>query len=161
MVAQAFFKTAKHIACYLPFREEIDTIPLIQKIVEANKKCYLPLLDHANKKLLFAEYKPGDALITNNYGILEPLHTAKKIIPEALDVVLMPLLAVDRKGHRLGSGGGFYDRTFSFLAQQLSKKPLLIGYAYAIQLTDELPSEPWDIALDGVVTEENFQLSHQ
>ena len=88
--------------------------------------------------------------------ILEPQDKAKKILAEDLDLVITPLLAFDAKGHRLGTGGGYYDRSFAFLYSNMKKKPLMIGLAYSFQAAECLPTDPWDIALDGVITEEKY-----
>jgi len=96
--------------------------------------------------LIFVTHKPGDPVITNRYGILEPNSNA--IVPlELIDVLLIPLLAFDQRGHRLGFGAGYYDRYLS----NNSKRPMLIGLAYPWQEVARVPNDPWDIALDDVV----------
>lgn len=72
-----------------------------------------------------------------------------------IDLVLLPLVAFDQSGNRLGMGGGFYDATFTHLKSKKTK-PLFIGLAYQSQLVENLPSDPWDLPLDGVCTEESF-----
>ncbi|MCI1711110.1 MAG: 5-formyltetrahydrofolate cyclo-ligase [Chiayiivirga sp.] len=108
--------------------------------------------------LRFAPWLPGETLQTNRYGIPEPvLATPAQFAPEAIDVVLVPLLAFDRRGARLGSGGGYYDRSFAFLREQSRPaRPLLVGVGYAFQQVGSLPVEPWDVALDYVATEEGM-----
>lgn len=125
---------------------------MIDCIWQANKICYLPVLTD-DKKLIFSLYQQNGKLQLNRYGILEP---SEHIIldHQELDMVIMPLLAVDQTGFRLGSGGGYYDRTFA----EVEKKPLLMGLAYAAQITASLPHDPWDIRLDGVITEEKMFL---
>ena len=149
------FASSKTIACYLPFQSEFNSEPLIEVIWQKNKICYLPILTE-KKSLYFVRYDQGDPLILNRYAIREPQNTAKIIPAEKLDLVMMPLLAFDLAGHRLGIGGGYYDKTFSFLHDHPTKKPLLIGLAYAAQQAEQLPADPWDIHLNGVVTEEGF-----
>lgn len=75
---------------------------------------------------------------------------------EDLDIVITPLAAFDLQGHRLGTGGGYYDRTFAFLQKNTVKKPKIIGLAYAEQQAELLPHDQWDIDLDGVVTEKGI-----
>jgi 5-formyltetrahydrofolate cyclo-ligase len=83
---------------------------------------------------LFSIYEPDDVLKKNRFGILEPEINFKKIIPAwALDIVFTPLIAFDSEGNRLGMGGGFYDRTFSFLHNSKRSHPHLIGLAYEFQ----------------------------
>jgi len=75
--------------------------------------------------------------------------------PHALDLILLPLVAFDKSGHRLGMGGGYYDRTLAFLAhRRLWRKPHLLGTAYQFQQLETLPTQPWDIPLDGIATEQ-------
>lgn len=147
-------KHCQHIACYLSFKDEFETSPLIESIWQAKKQCYLPVLSKDNEKLLhFVHYKYGDALHLNRYSILEPVNSAPIISPEQLDIVITPLIAFDNQGHRLGTGGGYYDRTFAFLHSTVEKPPQLIGLAYAAQQANRLPFDPWDILLDSIVTE--------
>jgi 5-formyltetrahydrofolate cyclo-ligase len=152
---QALFKQSEYIACYLAVKDEFDCSPLIEAIWQAKKNCYLPLLTEKNT-LGFARYNAGDPLRPNRYAILEPAKTAHLMTPENLDCVLMPLVAFDKEGHRLGAGGGYYDRTFSFLKMGKAKKPRMIGIAYAVQQALSLPSDPWDIVMEGVITETEF-----
>lgn len=157
LLQEAIFKKSTHIACYLSFQDELNTAPLIESIWQANKKCYVPVLAEKEHKVLqFVLYHYGDPLHKNRYSILEPVHKAKVIPVEELDLVITPLVAFDRRGHRLGAGGGFYDKTFAFLQEQKKKTPKLIGFAYAAQEAEELIKDPWDIHLDGIVTEKEF-----
>lgn len=150
------FVNSEHVACYLPFKDEFDALPTIEAIWRAKKQCYLPvLLEKEEKFLCFVHYAYGDALRQNRYSILEPSNITKQLLPEQLDLVITPLIAFDAKGHRLGTGGGYYDRTFANLAHQV-KKPQLIGLAYKAQQADALPADPWDISLQGVITESGF-----
>lgn len=146
------FSKSKHISCYLPYQNEIDTMPLIQAIWQANKICYLPILIEG-RSLNFVRYDEGDKLHSNQFSILEPVNTSRRVAPEKLDLVVTPLVAYDLQGHRLGTGGGYYDRTFAFMHGKQNKKPMLIGLAYSQQQVELLPSDPWDITLDGVATE--------
>lgn len=159
MIADApFFKKFRHLACYLPFEDEFDTGPLIEQIWQAKKCCYLPVLAEEEKALGFVRYQPKDAVRPNRYSILEPARSCGAFPAENLEVIFTPLVAFDLRGCRLGTGGGYYDRTFSFLHQHpaSAKRPILIGLAYAEQQAEELPVDAWDVLLDGVVTEEKF-----
>lgn len=155
LVTHPVFKKSTHIACYCAHKNEFETIPIIQTIWRAGKKCYLPVLCEG-KALSFVGYEDGDTLDVNQYGILEPFNFAKKIAHEKLDMVLMPLVAYDAMGARLGMGGGFYDRTFAFIyAQHVS--PHLAGLAYTSQFSEDLPTDPWDIKLNSVITEQGIR----
>lgn len=153
----SLFKQSKHIACYLATQDEFDGSFLLESIWEAQKNAYIPIIKKEHT-LQFVRYQPGEALQPNRYTILEPVNVSEIIIPEDLDCVLMPLLAYDRKGHRLGTGGGYYDRTFSFLKASTHKKPTMLGVAYTVQQADFIPIDPWDMVMDGVVTEKEFIL---
>lgn len=147
-ISLPLFQQSQHIACYVAYRNEIDCLPLIQAIWRADKECYLPVVDEG-KTLKFALYREEDVLQPNKFGILEPSSFAERIAPEKLDVVVTPLIAFDRQGHRLGTGGGYYDRTFAALRDQVQ----LVGVAYSAQEAALLPGDSWDVKLRGVVTE--------
>jgi 5-formyltetrahydrofolate cyclo-ligase len=113
----------------------------------------LPRL-RAGKCLDFAPWSPGDPLRPNRYGIPEPDTTVGVVSPTAVDLVLLPLLGFDRSGQRLGTGGGYYDRSFAFLQHTpRPARPLLIGIGYALQEIPSLPVMDWDVGMDFVVTE--------
>lgn len=150
---QQVFLESDSIACYLPFKDEFDSSALIETIWHAKKKCYLPILAKDGKSLFFTQYQYGDALQPNRLGILEPIKTMPQQDPKKLDIVVTPLIAFDVKGHRLGTGGGYYDRTFAFILNQKQANPLMFGLAYAAQQAKLIPAEPWDILLQAVITE--------
>ena len=115
----------------------------------------LPVLQ-PGKTLRFAPWRAGDPLMQNRYGIPEPDLAAESLLdPAALDVVLLPLVGFDRRGNRLGSGGGYYDRSFAFLRAlpRDAPRPRLIGVAHALQELPDIAAEAWDVPLDLVVTE--------
>ncbi len=145
------FKKSEHIACYCAHKNEFDTLPIIQAIFRAQKKCYLPILREGNT-LGFVRYEDGDELEVNQFGILEPFDTARKVSVDKLDLIIMPLVAYDSQGRRLGMGGGFYDRTLASMHVHNSK-PHLLGLAYSSQHIEELPSDSWDINIHSVITE--------
>lgn len=151
------FLEAHAVACYLPTQEEFDASPVIEAIWLAKKSCYLPVIAEAEDQFLyFVRYVYGDALRMNRFGILEPVHTAPHIAPNALDLVITPCVAFDREGHRLGTGGGYYDRTFAFLERDGITTPQLMGLAFAAQEAPYVPADPWDISLMGTLTEKGF-----
>jgi len=158
---ERLFINACHIALYLPNDGELDLRPLLHHALAVGKRCYLPVLSIPfHNHLWFLPYRAGDALLANRFGIPEPgldkMRGARK--PWALDLILAPLVAFDAAGNRLGMGGGFYDRTLSYLRRrQWWRKPRLLGSAYAFQEADALPHEPWDVPLDGVVTDRGLR----
>ncbi len=139
------------IAVYQAIQGELSLEPLIKKFWEFNKKIYLPVISPNSKILKFARYLPNTAFQKNSFGIPEPL-SQEFLAPENLNLVLTPLLAFDTQGHRLGMGGGYYDATFA----QKSSQTDLIGCAYEFQKINQLPSEPWDILLQAIITEHFF-----
>jgi 5-formyltetrahydrofolate cyclo-ligase len=153
------FQKSQHIACYVACQDEFDTRPIIELIWRAKKHCYLPVLATAQKNTLaFYRYEEGDPLVANQYGILEPVTQSKSPFQlQKLDMVLVPVIGFDLQGHRLGTGGGYYDRSFAFLlAQPKPEAPVLIGLAYACQAVDTLPCDPWDVPLRNILTEETW-----
>lgn len=144
----------QRIAAYLAADGEIDPAPLLSHLWSAGKAVYLPVLTpFARQKLWFARFNPGDSLVFNRFGIPEPLQR-RLIKPSALDLVLTPLVAFDVAGHRIGMGGGFYDRTFAFLQRrQHWHKPYLFGLAYELQKQATIKPNSWDIPLDAIATE--------
>jgi 5-formyltetrahydrofolate cyclo-ligase len=101
----------------------------------------------------FSPWRPGDPLVTNRYGIPEPnVASASLLKPNELHLVLLPLLGFDRTGHRLGMGGGYYDRSFAF-RHDAAAPPTLIGVGYALQELPKFDAGHWDVPLDAVVTE--------
>lgn len=151
----ALFRRSKRIACYLANEGELDTSEIIQSIWEAKKCCFLPVLRPLPpNRLWFVPYTPQSTMDVNRYGISEPLfHANHHQSLLALDVILMPLVAFDLQGNRLGMGGGYYDRTLSrFRQQNRYHGPKLIGLAYDFQCVEKLMAQPWDVGLDGIVT---------
>jgi len=124
------------------------------------KQCFLPVLDTLRpRRLWFAPYRIGDPLVANRYGIPEPACPSRyRVAAWCLDLVLTPLVAFDEMGNRLGMGGGYYDRTLSFLARrQVWKRPRLVGIAYEFQCLESLPRRPWDIPLNSVITNDTIR----
>jgi 5-formyltetrahydrofolate cyclo-ligase len=150
------FKQSQHIACYMHVHHELATQGIIEAIWHAKKYCYLPILNE-DKSLTFVLYQKGDALKLNQYAIPEPKKVTQWLGPETLDLILMPLVAFDKRGNRIGTGGGYYDRTLAHVDFSKQHKPYIVGLAYAAQQADELPHESWDISLDAVLTENGIK----
>jgi len=150
------FPGAKHIAFYLAADGELDPLPVLERACAMGKQCYLPVLHPiGHKRLWFAAWRPGDPLRANRYNILEPRWLPSTLIkPWALDLVVVPLVAFDITGNRLGMGGGYYDRSFAWRKNRRCwKDPLLVGYGYELQKTRHVSVQPWDVAMDVIVTE--------
>ncbi len=144
----------KKVALYWPFDQEVDAKLLIPELWQDQIETYLPRL-RPDQSLEFALYSADTRCQANRFGIPEPKDPAKLASLETLDLLLIPLLAFDLQGHRLGMGAGFYDRTLSKIATH-PKRALFLGLAYEIQKADSLCTDPWDIRLDAVMTEKHI-----
>jgi len=151
---------AKNIACFLSFDGEINTKPIVDMVIKDKGVCYLPKLKPTKpNRLWFMPYDLNSKLDKNHLGIPEvdlPVNYA--IAVSKIDLILMPLVAFDNKGNRLGMGGGFYDATLAHLcnkqAAKQTTKPLCLGIAYQQQMVDTIPTQDWDFVLHGVMTQE-------
>lgn len=132
------------VAAYSPTKTELDVGFLAAALADAGHKLCLPRIGVEAQEMSFFEYAIGNELVANKFGILEPLPIAKQVQP---NVVLVPMLAFDRAKHRLGYGGGYYDKFLHNLPA------LKIGVAFAAQEIEQVPAELHDIALDIIVTE--------
>lgn len=154
------YRKARHIALFIANDGELSPHLLARRAARDGKRCYLPVL-RPGKRLAFVRYRPGiTALRPNRFSIGEPRYRPRDIVaPVTLDLVLMPLVAFDGQGNRLGMGGGFYDRTFAFKRHtRRGEPPVLVGIAWELQRVQRLESEPWDIPLGAVVTERELRL---
>lgn len=155
---QPWFIKASSLAVYMAADGEVDPLPIALMAQGMGKKVYLPVLHPLNTNhLLFIRFTPQTPLEKNRFGILEPrlkgygLKRANSCRVQALDLLLMPLVGFDSQGGRLGMGGGFYDRTLAIRPNEF-KRPKLIGLAHECQKVEQLPLEPWDVPLTGIVT---------
>ena len=144
------FRKAKICLLYASFRNEVDTYNLIPIILKKEKRLAFPVIDQKSKGLLLCEIKNGiEDLIISTYGIKEPrLERGGLVSVDEIDLFLVPGVAFDLSGTRLGFGGGYYDR----LLAKARKKPIL-ALAYEIQITANLPCEPFDIKMKKIITE--------
>lgn len=139
---------APSFAGYIAMRGELDVLSIFTIMARFEKQTALPCIV-GEKSLLFRQWTPGDALTRHPIGAQEPLSTQPSLIPA---VVLVPLLAFDGAGYRLGYGGGYYDRTMDSM-REFPTPPLFIGVGYSMQEVDQLPTEAHDAPLDGILTE--------
>ena len=172
---------SQRIAAYLSVDGEVNLRPLLDGLARMGKLLALPVIEKIGKceglaprmkelqleereratprrnsnRMSFFLHRPEAPLTRNRFGIEEPPLRAPWINTRALDLVLAPLVAFDDQGNRLGMGGGFYDRHFGNLPQCL--RPLLVGVAHEVQRADALPAAPWDVPLDGILTEAGWR----
>lgn len=146
-----FAPTGGHVAGYWATDGEI-ALHAWQVQLPAECIYCLPVLQSGG--LAFAPWQPGDALRSNRFGIPEPDVAADALIdPSRMALVVVPLVAFDRSGNRLGMGGGWYDRSFAFRQHQPAP-PWLVGAAYAEQRIESIDAADWDVRLDAVCTDE-------
>ena len=137
------------VSGYVPIRSELDPTPLMLSLAAQGVRLALPAIAARGQALLFRAWAPGDRLVLGSLGIFEPSPAAAELVPE---VMLVPLAAFDRTGHRIGYGGGYYDYTFSHLRK--ARHVIGVGLAFAVQETTLVPALPHDAALDYVLTEQ-------
>jgi 5-formyltetrahydrofolate cyclo-ligase len=137
---------ADTVMLFYAFGTEVATAGMAERVVRAGKRLLLPYLEEAGMEA--AEVRPDDQLDPTKYGPREPARRIP-VDPRTVDVVVAPGLAFDREGHRLGYGGGHYDRYLT----RLGDRAIRIGVAYSLQLVDRVPTEPEDRLVDMVVTD--------
>ena len=158
-----YFATNQSIAAYLSTQGEADLETIIRAIQQHSTKiCYLPvILSIQNAQMLFAPYHSQTELKANSFGILEPIYKHNELKKAAdLDLILAPLVGFDDKGHRIGMGGGYYDRALQHLRNSSTNtqiKPHYVGMAHALQEVSHLEQYPWDIPLNAIITEHELR----
>ncbi|NWG23789.1 MAG: 5-formyltetrahydrofolate cyclo-ligase [Pseudorhodoplanes sp.] len=136
------------VSGYSPMRSELSPLPLMRKFAEAGAQLALPVVQKRGQPLVMRAFALGDELARGQWGIREPKPDAPEVFP---DIMLVPLAAFDRAGHRIGYGAGYYDIT---IASIRAMKPVMtVGLAFAAQEIDKVPATPRDERLDLVLTE--------
>ena len=156
------FRRARHIALYLPNDGEIDPRLLLRAAQRRGKATYLPVLSPwPQTKMVFQRIRPGEKLRPNRFRILEPrMNIARQRKVWTLDLVLLPLVGFDDAGGRLGMGGGFYDRSLTYLARRKQwRKPTLLGLAHECQKVERLAQASWDVPLQGTVSDRHWYIA--
>ncbi len=139
------------VSGYVAMRDEIDPRPCLAALAARGCRIALPTVPDDGQGLIFRAWEPGEDLVPGPFGTSEPSLDAEVVYP---DLLLIPLLAFDRTGGRLGYGGGFYDRTLAAMRGWSTFRA--VGLAYAGQQVDAVPTGPDDVPLDGIVTETGF-----
>ena len=158
LIRSPWLRRSSRVASYLAQDGEVSLHGLhLSLFSSVNKRLYLPVLKPGTR-LGFAPFEMQTPLLANRFGIPEP-HSQERLPARFLSLVLVPLVGFDEQGHRLGMGAGYYDRSFAFARDpQAHKRPWLIGVGYELQRCDALPVQPWDVPLDGVVTEKGLRM---
>lgn len=142
------------IALYWPKGREFDTMPLLHILLESGHICALPIVEKGTRLLRFAAFTAHESVHKGPFGLMQPVEGPDTIWIDP-DIFVIPLLAFDRAGHRLGYGGGYYDTTLDHYRTNKGKKPLAVGYAYAQQaVLFNLPAEDHDEKLDWMITQQ-------
>ena len=139
------------VAAYWPLPEEADASYLVQALAYHEFVAALPVVQGRGFPLIFRKWTSRDPLISGNFGVMEPSRRLPEVRP---DILFVPLAAFDRRGHRIGYGGGYYDLTLRDLRGM--KQILAIGVAFATQEVPDIPAEAHDERLDFVITEAEF-----
>ncbi|ANF17138.1 hypothetical protein XW81_01880 [Buchnera aphidicola (Schlechtendalia chinensis)] len=145
--------SSKNVAIFMSFDGEIDTSPLILKLWRKNYNVFLPIIhSYLEKILMFVPYFPDTIVKFNKFNIIEPEIDKKKDVlfsKKDMDVIIVPLVAFNKNGYRLGMGGGFYDR---ILKNWKKEEFVPIGLAYSFQLSNEIIPSYWEVPLLKIVT---------
>ncbi len=155
LISASIFQQAQTILAYFSFRQEPDLSPLFNsdKNLAKNSDKQWGFPRCVGKALVWHSWRPGEPLEKGAFGIQEPLANAPILSPEMVDLILVPAVACDRRGYRLGYGGGFYDRLLN--DPQWSQKPT-IGIVFEFARLPELPIDSWDKPLDAICTDLGF-----
>ena len=145
----------RSLAAYLPFDGEVDVLPGLEILHEQGVRLALPVItgDPQSRQMELHEWQPSQRLATNRFGISEPV-PGKVLLIEELDAVLLPLVAFDLQGNRLGMGAGYYDRRLQPIASKT--RPMRIGLGFELQRVEGVPVDDWDVRLHGVITEQGW-----
>jgi 5-formyltetrahydrofolate cyclo-ligase len=136
------------VSGFMPLKSEINPLPLMRKLADKGARLALPVVAGRGEPLIMRAFAFGDPLVAGVWGIRAPRPEAPAVEP---DILIVPLLAFDRRGHRRGYGAGYYDMTIHALR---AKKPVVaVGIAFAAQEVDAIPITPRDARLDLVLTE--------
>ena len=146
------FKRTVNVASYISLSGELCTQDMNEYFMTRHHLCLPYMVTGQKGKMDFYSFKKGDELVENRFHILEPKNQPENLVLEdKIDVIVVPLVAFDNKGNRMGMGGGYYDR----MLKKVRKDCLVIGVAYEFQQVDELLVEEWDMPMDIVITEKN------
>jgi 5-formyltetrahydrofolate cyclo-ligase len=147
-------QAVKTLACYWPFDGEPDLIPLCKQLMTGDYEVALPVISVSDDYTMeFYPYNSGTELRRNQYGIYQPQKTISMPLC-GFDMLLMPLVAYDKTGNRMGMGSGYYDRHLGSLRDL--HQPLRVGVAYSLQEVDQINKNDWDIPLHAVVNEHEW-----
>ncbi|WZL72156.1 5-formyltetrahydrofolate cyclo-ligase [Clostridiaceae bacterium 35-E11] len=145
------YKTAENIMVYIDFRNEVKTDSIIADLISSNKKVIIPICVPKTKDLILSQLlDPSKELEKSTFGVLEPKKEyIRKVDPASIDLVIVPGVAFDRQGYRIGYGAGYYDRFF----EKLPKPVPSIAIAFDLQMIPKVPADDFDYPVDYIITE--------
>ena len=151
-----YYRKSKKIFIYISYDSEINTKGIINKALEDNKKVYVPRTEFKNRLMDAVEIMSLDNLVESDFGILEPSIKEPHIDPNELDLIVVPGVAFDKQGGRVGYGAGFYDRYFNKISEDNIKKIIKIALAYNFQVIEKVPMDKQDVPVNYIITEKEF-----
>lgn len=147
------------LGVYMPADGEISPLPIGAGLMETGWSVWIPVV-RSDTEMDFARLEIGEDLVENRFGISEPARPTERCTASELDMIVVPCVAFDRYGHRLGMGAGFYDRALSGTRpgptdrDPSDGKPVLVGVGFDFQFVDRLAADPWDVPMDLIVTDQ-------
>ena len=166
LLATVFYREARTLHCYISLPLEVDTAPVLLHAWNAGKAVYIPFQIPDLGRLGVAHWEPGLALVPGPLGVLEPPQECRQDeLPGSIDLVVVPGLAFDRRGTRLGRGKGYYDRFLASIRLSKGETPakltVLAALAFSCQIFPGLPRDTWDVPVEHVLTDDEAFLTFQ
>lgn len=149
LINSDLYKRSNTIFAFVSFKSEVDTHKIIKHAISNGKTICVPKINSKQEGIKIYKIEDFDQLKEGYFGILEPIKSCEEVDSNALDLILMPGVAFDRHGGRVGYGAGFYDRFLSNMNKQVPK----VALAYDFQVMDTVPMDQYDVRIDGVITE--------
>lgn len=150
VVNSQIYKTSRNIFIFVSYNNEVDTHEIIKQALTDGKKIFVPKVISKANGMVAVEISSLSELSEGYFGVLEPINFDKRVEEDIIELVLLPGIAFDKMGNRIGYGGGFYDRFLPKLNTDVKK----IALAYSFQVFDCVPCELHDEKIDGIITDE-------
>ena len=154
VISSREFHAARSVGCYLPMHDEVDPSEIIARAWRANKRVFCPVMGKRGN-MVYRFLGKDTTLLRNSFGLWEPFDS-EIVSARQLDLVVTPLVAFDKNNNRIGMGGGYFDRCFSFLRhRKIWIRPKLVGVAFQCQEVEKITPNRWDIRLYRIITDKN------